>query len=355
MQKADAAPENSPGEWRNRQAGVAYRRLGRTGFHISEVVMGGNTIAPDNYEHVVAAIDRGLNYLDTAPAYGKGRSEEGYGRVLKARSRDKVFINTKVSLWDINRNALFQSIHESLPGAEQDRLKTKALDYIAERKSDNPDYFVNYFGDQRNELEQAALSAVMEKEYGRKIDRDKNYKQLILRSVDESLKRLGTDHLDLLMCPHGANTPFELKNYPEIFDAFEQLKKAGKVRQLAVSAHTDPGGILEAAMDAGVYSAAMIAYNIVNHSYIDRALARAKREDFGVIAMKAARPVHPGRGAADPARLKLIDDAVPGALKAPQKAYVWALRNPGIAAVNSEMINQQLVDENLPLAASKKS
>jgi aryl-alcohol dehydrogenase-like predicted oxidoreductase len=334
---------------------MAYRRLGRTGFHISEVIMGGNTIAPDNYEHVLAAIDRGLNYLDTAPAYGKGKSEEGYGRVLKARSRDKVFINTKISLWDINRNALFQSIYDGLPGIEQDRMRSKALDYIAERQADKPDYFVNYFGDQRNELDQAALAAAMEKEYGRKIDRDKNYRQVILRSVDESLKRLGTDHLDLMMCPHGANTPYELKNFPEIFDAFEQLKKAGKVRHLAVSAHTDPGGILDAAIESGVYSAAMIAYNIVNHSYIDAALDRAKQADFGVIAMKVARPVHPGRAAADPARLKLINEAVPGALKPPQKAYVWALRNPALAAVNSEMINQQMVDENLPLAGKKTS
>src|SRR5690242_14358535 len=170
-QKADSAPDDSQGEWRNRQPGMAYRRLGRTRFHISEIVMGGNTISPDNYEHVVAAIDRGLNYLDTAPAYGKGKSEEGYGRVLKSRARDKVFLNTKVSLWDINRNALFQSIYDGLPGGEQDRLRTKARDYIEERKSDHPEYFVNYFGDQRNELDQAALSAVMEQEYGRRIDR----------------------------------------------------------------------------------------------------------------------------------------------------------------------------------------
>ena len=81
--KADAAPAGAPGEWRNRQSGVAYRRLGRTGFMISEVVMGGNTIAPDNYEHILEALDLGLNYLDTAPAYGRGRSEQGYARVMR--------------------------------------------------------------------------------------------------------------------------------------------------------------------------------------------------------------------------------------------------------------------------------
>src|SRR5579885_2462016 len=76
--KADSAPANSAGEWRNRQSGIAYRRLGRTGYMISEVVMGGNTIAPDNYEHVLAALDRGLNYLDTAPAYPGFRSSRPF-------------------------------------------------------------------------------------------------------------------------------------------------------------------------------------------------------------------------------------------------------------------------------------
>ena len=99
----------------------------------------------------------------------------------------------------------------------------------------------------------------------------------------------------------------------------------------------------------------MVAYNVVNHSYVDDAVARASKADFGVIAMKVARPVHPGTRAADPDRLKLIDAAVPGGLKPAQKAYVWALRNPNISAVNSEMVNQQLVDENLPLAGKKTS
>ena len=352
--KCEASPEDAPGEWRNKQPGVAYRRLGRTNFQVSEIAMGGNTISPQNYEHVLAALDRGLNYLDTAPAYGRGKSEEGYAKVIKARDRDKFFLNSKISLWDINRNSLYQNIFDSLPGAEQDKFKGRVIDYIAESQAAKPEYFLNYFEGQRAELESAALSNVMEQEYGRRIDRGKNYKELILKSVDQSLARLGTDHLDLMMCPHGANTGYELKNFPEIFEAFEILKKAGKVRHLGVSAHTDPAGVLEAAVDSKVYSVAMVAYNIVNHSRIDAALARAKRSDLGVLAMKVARPVNPGNGAADPARVKLIADAIPGPLKVPQKAYVWALKNPGITAAVSELVNQQMVDDNLPLAGARK-
>ncbi len=354
-QKSDASPDDAKGEWRNKQPGMAYRKLGRTGFYLSEMVMGGNTIAPGNYQHVLAALDRGLNYLDTAPAYGNGTSEKGYAQVLKARPRDRFFLNTKISIWDINRGQVYRGIFDGLPGAEQDRLRSKAQDDIEESKVARPEYFVGYFDGQRQELEDAALANVMEKEFGRQIDRGKNYKEIIIRSLDESLKRLGTDHVDLMTCPHGANTPYEVKNYPEIFDAFETLKKAGKVRHLSVSAHTDPAGVIYAAASTGMYSACMVAYNVVNGDFVKNAIARANRSDMGVIAMKVARPVFPGPGRGEPnaAGLKRLETDVPGPLKVPRKAYLWALKNPNLTAVISELVNQQLVDDNLPLAAKK--
>jgi secreted PhoX family phosphatase len=87
----------STAEWRNRQPGMKYRRLGRTGFMVSEIVCGGDPIAPDNWRHVEVAVERGLNYLDTAPAYGHGKSEQGYAEVLRAIGRDRVFLTTKRS------------------------------------------------------------------------------------------------------------------------------------------------------------------------------------------------------------------------------------------------------------------
>lgn len=338
-------------EWRNKQSGMAYRRLGRTGFMISEVVMGGNTISPDNHEHVLLALDHGLNYLDTAPAYGQGKSEQGYARVIRTRGRDKFFLTTKVSPWDINRNKVFQQIFDSLPTSEQEKLRNEAREEIARRQADAPDYFCNYFNGQRAELEAAALSNVMEKEYGRRIDRDKNYKQIIVDSIDRSLSRLGTDHVDCMLCPHGANTPYELLNFPEIFEALEILKKAGKVRHLGVSAHTDPAGVLDAAVEAKLYSMAMVAYNVVNQRYVSAALKRAHDVDLGIIAMKVARPVYPNATRPGNAEgIKLLEQTVAGSWKIPQKAYLWALRNPSISAVNSEMITAEMVKDNLPLA-----
>lgn len=351
-QRAPSAPASSGEEWRNRQPGVAYRKLGRTGYMVSEVVMGGNPITPANHEHVLLALDMGLNYLDTAPAYGRGASEQGYALVAKARPRDSFFLNTKVSLWDINRNKLYQDLLASLPESEQKKLKSQAQAYLEERRAFEPDHFCDYFPGQRRELEEAALANVMEKKYGRSIDREKNYKRLIVDSIEQSLKRLGVDCVDLMMCPHGANTGYELLNYPEIFEAFESLRKAGKARQLGVSAHSDPGGILDAAVKAGYYSVAMVAYNIINHAYVDAALERAHAAGLGVIAMKAARPVFSGRKGApadDPARVRRIEEAVPGLMKRPLKAYVWALRNPRLSAVISEMEDAQMVRENVGL------
>ncbi|MCW5966446.1 MAG: aldo/keto reductase, partial [Bryobacterales bacterium] len=164
--KADAAQATDAGEWRNRQSGMSYRRLGRTGYMISEVVMGGNHIKPDNHEHVLMAIDHGLNYLDTAPAYGNGASEAGYARVLKARPRDKFFLNSKVSLWDLNRATVYRDIYASLSEPERKRIDTAVIERLESTGALRPDYVVNYFARQRGEIEDATLGDVMSERYG---------------------------------------------------------------------------------------------------------------------------------------------------------------------------------------------
>ncbi len=60
-------PDIKP-EWRNRQAGMAYRRLGNTGLMISEIVNGGDPVRLGNLRTTEIAMERGLNYLDMAPA-----------------------------------------------------------------------------------------------------------------------------------------------------------------------------------------------------------------------------------------------------------------------------------------------
>ncbi|MGH8245275.1 MAG: aldo/keto reductase [Gammaproteobacteria bacterium] len=349
-----ASADRSRDEWRNKLSPMAYRRLGKTGYMISEFVCGGNTISPANNQHVPLALDMGLNYLDTAPAYGKGESELGYSPVIDSSSkRQRVFLATKVSPWDNHRSDLFQKIFESLPDAEKQAIRRQAEEDLALRHVKDPDYFCNYFDAQWGEVERAAIANAMDKRYGSRIDKKKEYLGLILQSVDESLRRLRTDYLDVLLCPHGANTPQEMK-VEEIFEAFERLKKAGKVRHLGFSSHSDPGGTLEAAVESGMYSMGMVAYNIINHRYVDRALAAAKKKDVGIIAMKVARPVWAGRNRpVPPERVEKIQRAVPGDMKIPMKAYLWALQNPNIAGINSELINAEMVKDNLPLAGKR--
>ncbi|MBI1940579.1 MAG: aldo/keto reductase [Acidobacteria bacterium] len=346
-------PPADDAEWRNKQAGMRYRRLGRTGIMISEIVCGGDPIASENHRHVELAIEMGLNYLDTAPAYGQGKSEEGYGEVLKKVGRERVFLTTKVSPFQWSRNQAYRKIFETLSAGEQAALLREASEDIEKRRATLPNYMGNYFVGQFRQIEEETLSDVMEGKYGSKIDRRATYIDTIMKSVDESLRRLGTDYVDILMCPHGASSYAETQ-IPEIYEAYEKLRKAGKVRFLGVTAHNDPAGVLKGAVDSGVYSLAMIAYNFVNRAYVEPVLEEAKKKDFGVIAMKTAQSAfQPGReNQPVPERVALLNQLVPGELNTHQKAYKFGLSNPNLSAVISNLVNEQQVKENLAVISA---
>ena len=68
-----------------------YRTLGRTGFKVSDISTG----SPQNEAILNALLDAGVNYIDTAEAYGQ--SQRRIGEVLKNRGdRKKIFISTKL-------------------------------------------------------------------------------------------------------------------------------------------------------------------------------------------------------------------------------------------------------------------
>lgn len=82
---------------------MQYRTLGRTGLRVSDIGFGAMTIggeifgATDDQESLRAlhrALDLGMNFIDTADAYGRGHSEELIARVLKTR-RHEVILATK--------------------------------------------------------------------------------------------------------------------------------------------------------------------------------------------------------------------------------------------------------------------
>ena len=72
----------------------AYRRLGRTDFEISDISFGSGGLRAGNEHLVKYAMDKGINYFDSAYGYGRGQSETTLGKALKG-TRDKVYIVSK--------------------------------------------------------------------------------------------------------------------------------------------------------------------------------------------------------------------------------------------------------------------
>jgi predicted aldo/keto reductase-like oxidoreductase len=73
-----------------------FRTLGRTGAKVSDISFGAGDLTNANV--LAAALDRGINYIDTAEHYMRGASERAIGEVLKTRGRKSVFLTTKLNL-----------------------------------------------------------------------------------------------------------------------------------------------------------------------------------------------------------------------------------------------------------------
>src|SRR5713226_8052974 len=79
-----------------------YRLFGRTGVKVSPLCLGcmmfgGRTGPEESYAIIDRAIDAGVNFLDTANVYSRGRSEEVTGEALKRNGkRQRIVLATKV-------------------------------------------------------------------------------------------------------------------------------------------------------------------------------------------------------------------------------------------------------------------
>ena len=71
-----------------------YRTLGRTGFKVSDIGFGAANLT--DAPLLEAALDAGMNYIDTAEHYAHGNAERTIGQVLKNRDRKKIFITSKI-------------------------------------------------------------------------------------------------------------------------------------------------------------------------------------------------------------------------------------------------------------------
>jgi methylglyoxal reductase len=168
---------------------MLYRRLGRTNLNISAVVygamaLGSKTAAPSEESRtraLHAALDRGVNAIDTAPLYEFGGSEKLLGRALAGR-RDSVVLMSKVGLrWDDPRGLpLFE--FEDSSGARR-----------TVRKNSRPDS--------------------------------------LRWEVDQSLLRLGVEYLDLVQIHH----PDVEVPIADSIGTLLELRRAGKIREIGVS------------------------------------------------------------------------------------------------------------------------
>jgi hypothetical protein len=92
--KVESTHPSPPEDWKGSRV-AAHRTLGRTGFQVSDIVLGGGRISGEKGEQIVRlALDRGVNYVDTSPDYSATGSEAAIGRAIRGR-RQGLFLATK--------------------------------------------------------------------------------------------------------------------------------------------------------------------------------------------------------------------------------------------------------------------
>ena len=261
----------------------SYRPLGNTGLTMSDISLGSyGGLSP---RLVSRAFDLGVTYFDTAPDYrGNGTaSEESFGAVFHQSSRrQKVAIATKMCA---------------------------ARNYPAHWPRHTP-------ADE------------------------------IVAGVEQSLKRLRTDYIDVLLL-HGvgelAEDDAERVKDSEALAAFARLQKAGKARFLGMGCH-GPRKMVETvewAVDSGHYHVVQVAYNFFNgtgfnfrHDGLDKVIEKAGQKGVGVIAMKTQA----GAKEEDIARLTKEGGQFAHA------CFKWVLSNPHVSGILTTVKNLEQLE-----------
>jgi aryl-alcohol dehydrogenase-like predicted oxidoreductase len=147
-------------------------------------------------------------------------------------------------------------------------------------------------------------------------------RQRILSLIESSLRRLGTDHIDVYYLGEACSAA-DLR-VDGLFEAFEEAHRAGKVSHLGVSGHC--GGMqdcLNAAIDDGRFRMLFTKYDFVSYPEVGQILHRGAERGIGTIAFK----VDAG------GRQKEIRDLEKGGLSFRQATLKWALANPDVSSV----------------------
>ncbi|MEQ9468738.1 MAG: aldo/keto reductase [Ekhidna sp.] len=189
-------------------------QLGKTDLKISPIVFGawaiggwawGGNDDKEALEAIKRSFDMGVTSIDTAPIYGYGHSESLVGKAVKELGRDNVEILTKFGI----------------------NWKTTRGEYYFEAKNENESYKVYAYAGREG----------------------------IIQEVEDSLKRLGTDYIDLYQIHRpDATTPIE-----ETMGVLKELQQQGKIRAIGMSNHKvemmkRAGKVIELASTQSPYS-----------------------------------------------------------------------------------------------------
>ena len=215
---------------------MRYRTIGKTGVSISEIGFGcGNNAVlmvkasyPEQLAAVRHALDLGINYFDTAFAYGLGKSEENLGRILNELGA-KAVVSTKI------------------------RLEADALD----------------------DVKAATLRAV---EAGlERLKRDRV--DVIQLHTRVTLERGAGKRFSL--------TPKDVLGADGVVDGFKAMRDRGKVGTFGFSGLGDPKALHEL-VDSGEFHAFQAYYNLLNPSAGQPVPQRFSALDYGLIIDRAA-------------------------------------------------------------------
>jgi predicted aldo/keto reductase-like oxidoreductase len=110
------------------------------------------------------------------------------------------------------------------------------------------------------------------------------------KDLEESLKRLHTDHIDLWLV-HSVNSVKDVEDRlaEGVIDTFLKAKQEGKTRYIGFSGHVTPEAHLRIMEISDEFAACMLPVNLVDPSYnsfIKNVIPELQRKDYGIIAMK---------------------------------------------------------------------
>ena len=146
--------------------------------------------------------------------------------------------------------------------------------------------------------------------------RQKIDKASLIKRVEESLKRLQSDYIDVSMA-HGINDLTPLLNNQEVLSAYDQLKKDGKVRFTGFSTH-DAKVTLKQALDTEFAQVVLVMYNHMEGKEIEPLIKAAHEKGIGTVAMKIFAGGMQGS----------LKSMVSPEVSYPQAAIRWVMSNP---------------------------